>query len=257
FILCLKEGIEQALFFIGGGAHTYGNYTDVPYYVPKITAKPLLGRLTNSGFVLEKPQCIFHQYPSDEVWLVIVNNSVLPQLDVPVNLSTPVESIDFERNQYFHIHKTLGSEFPCTDTFGNTADLLLVGSDSVCNTTFCNKPLSTGPFRAIFVVLNNNISIAQSRWSDLITLNPGLQPPVIPNPPRRSAGMIIIVVILSILLAILLACLIAVLATGSKDICWRRSIDNKPLIHLEMVRHYYNYNKHSVYVVHTEYKLMK
>ncbi|KAM8977119.1 uncharacterized protein RCH25_039179 [Pelodytes ibericus] len=230
---------------------------DVPYYVPHITPKPLLGKLTFSGFVLEQPQCIFNQYPSSDIWLVVALNSIIPQLN-DTQLATPAPYSSFATNQYYHILKTRGSDYPCSDTYGAMVAMMSVGSEKDCtDIAFCNGLLPLlGSYRVKFVVLDMNSSVLMvgSRWSEVIILQTGKNSSEIdPWPMRRSAGMIIITVILSVLLAILLACLIAALATGSKDICWRRKINNEAFATLEMI--FNRYHKHSVYVEHSQHKL--
>ncbi|XP_053313285.1 uroplakin-3b-like [Spea bombifrons] len=241
--------------FLGTLALTFA---DVPYYVPQITTKPLLGKLTLSGFVLEQPQCIFNQYSGNDIWLVVALNSVVPKLNY-THLSTPSPYSRFETNKFYHILKTLGSEYPCSDTSVKTAAMLEVGSASSCtNVTFCNGALSkTGPYRVKFVVLsmNGTVMINETRWSDLISLKTGQNPSQIePWPARRSAGMIIITVILSVLLAVLLACLIAALITRSKDVCWCKEINNEAFVNMEVID---NYNTHPIYVSHSQHKLTK
>ncbi|CAH2222606.1 Hypothetical predicted protein [Pelobates cultripes] len=232
-------------------------FADVPYYVPKITTKPLLGKVTYSGFVIEKPQCIFNQYPSSDVWVVIAQNAIVPKLN-RTSLSTPVNSSFLDSQNYYHIFKTLGSDYPCTDTYGNAVDLFMVGSETNCTgISFCNPPLPLlGSYRVKFVVLNNTGLVVESRWSDLISLQTGQNRSLIDTSIKNhSAGMKVITIMLSILLAILTACLIAALVIGSKDVCWYRKLDNLPLVYMEMVRNYYN--MHAVYVIHTRYKLME
>ncbi|KAM4700317.1 uroplakin-3b-like [Discoglossus pictus] len=205
---------------------------DVPFYVPQITQKALPGKLTSSTFALDQPQCIFNQYPTNDVWLVVALDSVVPGITDDM-LATPVRYSLFNTTKYYHILRVRGADYPCSDTYGNTVAILLVGNELNCTEpTYCNGPLPvTGPYRVKFVVLNTTGLATASRWSEKFTLRTGKKPESIDTwPGRRSAGMIIIVTILSVLIAILLACLITALVIGWGGICWCRTIDNSDAV---------------------------
>ncbi|KAM9320065.1 uroplakin-3b [Gastrophryne carolinensis] len=234
---------------------------DTPFYVPQITFKPFPGKVTYSGFTLDEPQCIFHQYNESDVWLVVALNSVVPALTA-ANLGNPVPYSSFQTKNYYHIYTRIASNYLCLDTAPKLNGLISVGNETNCtNVYYCNGPLTkTGPYRVKFVILNNNNTLVTStRWSEVISLNTGLSPSNLnPWPERRSAGMIVIVVILSVLLAVLLACLIAALAVGSKDICWCHIIDNEDFLakdedsesHVDVVNMLYV--PHKIYQTHSK-----
>ncbi|XP_053563373.1 uroplakin-3b-like [Bombina bombina] len=207
---------------------------DVQFYVPQLTLTKMLGKVTLTSFVLDQPQCIFNQYPTNDVWLVIALDKVVPDI-TDTMLSTPSRYALFAQNrtEYYHILRVRGADYPCTDTQTNIYTFLKVGAQVNCTEpTFCNGPLTLfGPYRVKFVILNSTGLVNATRWSEKIPLRTAKPYSDIDTfPAKRSAGMIVITVILSVLLAILLICLIAALIVGSKDICWCREIDNRESI---------------------------
>ncbi|XP_069827345.1 uroplakin-3b-like [Dendropsophus ebraccatus] len=238
-----------------------GTFAVVRYYVPQVTAKPVLGKLTNNSFALDQPQCIFQQYNTTDVWLVIATDTVVPKLTVR-DLSNPSDYKLLPTKNYYHLYQMPAANFPCSDTAPRTKAMIPVGTQFNCvNVSFCNGILTVnGPYRVKFVLLNNTTLVQETRWSDQINLLAGKSSNTIDTtwPGRHSAGMIVIVVILSVLLAILLACLIAALIVGSKDICWCRTIDNEGfLVKEELGLENYNippYRPHSVYMTHSRWK---
>ncbi|XP_069613414.1 uroplakin-3b-like protein 1 isoform X2 [Ranitomeya imitator] len=232
---------------------------EVRYYVPQVTTKPLLGRLTNNSFALDQPQCIFNLYNTTDVWLVVALNSVVPKL-TEYDLSTPYDYKLFPTKHYYHIYQQPAAKYPCADTVPEFKALIPVGIEMVCgNVSFCNGILTeNGPYRVKFVLLNNTTLTRETRWSEKFNLITGMNKSTIDTGPgRRSAGMIVIVVILSVLLAILLAFLIAAIAVGSKDICWCRTLDNEGfLVKEELDLDDYNippYRPHSIYMTHSKW----
>ncbi|XP_072262905.1 uroplakin-3b-like protein 1 [Pyxicephalus adspersus] len=228
---------------------------DVPFYVPQITYKPLQGKLTLSSFTLDEPQCIFQQYNTSTVWLVVALNSVVPNL-TDANLRNPVEYSSFQQNNYYHIYPRTAANYPCSDTAPKPIAMLPVGIEDNCTMVkFCNGRLpKVGPYRVKFVVLNtNNTMVKATRWSEVINLRTAINSSILdPWPKGRSTGMIVLVVILSVLLAILLACLIAALVLGSKDVCWCYTIDNEGFLVKEELN-MDDYAAHTSYVPHMMY----
>ncbi|KAE8624902.1 hypothetical protein XENTR_v10006088 [Xenopus tropicalis] len=189
---------------------------DIPYYVPQITTKPILGKLTSSSFVLEQPQCIFQQYKTSLVWLVVALNRVIPQLSY-TQLSNPANISSFETNGFYHTLPVFGGDYPCADTSGQLSAMIYVGSDVNCsNPLFCNGPVpSRGTYRVRFVVLNGTVMETGTRWSEVITMHIAINSSTIKTEPKRpSSGMIVIITILASLLFILLVCLIAAVSLG-------------------------------------------
>ncbi|KAM5181335.1 uroplakin-3b-like [Mantella aurantiaca] len=230
---------------------------DVPFYVPQITYKPFSGKLTSSTFTLDEPQCIFQQYNTSTVWLVVALDSVVRYL-TDANLSNPVNSSSFQKNNYYHIYPRTAASYPCSDNEPKPVAMLPVGPENCANNTSCNSSLTkAGPYRVKFVVLNNNTMVTSTRWSEVINLRTGMNSSILTFSERRSAGMIVIVVILSVLVAILLACLIAAIAVGSKDICWCHKIDNEGFLvkeDVDMEEYVINttYLPHNLYMTHSK-----
>ncbi|XP_075707244.1 uroplakin-3b-like [Rhinoderma darwinii] len=231
---------------------------EVRFYVPQVTMKSVLGRLTNNSFALDEPQCIFHQYNTTEVWLVIALDKVVPNL-TEKDLSNPSTYSSFQTKKYYHIYQMPAANYTCSDTAPKAKAMVPVGIEANCSTlSFCNGILTeNGPYRVKFVLLNNTNLRQETRWSEKISLRTATSRTSIGTwPGGRSAGMIVIVVILSVLLAILLAFLIAAIATGSKDICWCRTIDNEGFLgkeELDMDSFQITpYRPHSIYVTHSK-----
>ncbi|XP_073471299.1 uroplakin-3b-like [Aquarana catesbeiana] len=199
---------------------------DLTAYVPQLTNSPIPGRVTASTFVLDQPQCLFGSNSSNTVWLVVakstasLNNSLL-QTKTPYSV--------FSTTGYYHTFENLESFYGCS----STPQYIRVGNDSVCSitNTYCNKYLPQGTYKVKFVVINNaSILIDQTNWSDLITLNAGMDPARIDTwPGARSGCMIVITSILSVLLAIVFAALIGTFIIGSKNLsCFTQKTPSKP-----------------------------
>ncbi|XP_073526656.1 uroplakin-3b-like [Phyllobates terribilis] len=232
---------------------------EVRYYIPQVTTKSVLGRLTNNSFALDEPQCIFHLYNTTDVWLVVALNTVIPRLTVN-DLSNPSDYKLFPTKHYYHIYQQPAATYPCADTVPKPKALIPVGIEMYCgNVSFCNGILTeNGPYRVKFVLLNNTTLARETRWSEKFNLLTGKNTSTIDTGiGRYSAGMIVIVVILSVLLAFLLAFLIAAISLGSKDICWCRTIDNEGfLAKEELYLDEFNippYRPHSIYLTHSKW----
>ncbi|KAI6074261.1 Uroplakin-3b-like [Aix galericulata] len=181
------------------------------------------GQITASTFVLEQPRCAFDDATAigttTSIWLVVAEaaasvsftNSVQPGLPQWAFQNFPTNT-----SAYLTLNATILS-YPCSK---NTSEItvLRVGSETSCakNTAVptCNGPLpGPGPYKVKFLALNGTEPVAESRWSEPITLRTAQQPPSSPGAGgKRSAEMIAITSILSILLAVLLAGLVATLA---------------------------------------------
>ncbi|XP_040192811.1 uroplakin-3b-like protein 1 isoform X2 [Rana temporaria] len=141
------------------------------------------------------------------------------------NLSTPVKYTSFINNlsNYYHTLPMPAGAYPCSNGLINA---LLIGSQKNCpGDTFCNGPLKNDTYRVKFILLSSTGIFNQTQWSDTI-LVPKLE--VFREkvePEGRSRGMIVLTSILSVLLAILVISLIAALAIGSRDICWKQTLN--------------------------------
>ncbi|XP_053311928.1 uroplakin-3b-like [Spea bombifrons] len=206
--------------------------SDVPSYVPAIPNKDIIGNVTSTTFLLSQPQCIFDQYSTNEVWLVVALWNVTAYLN-DKNLSVPVNHSEFSSKTFYHTLRVFGSEFPCNNTNTSTLAILRVGSEKDCNgTSFCNAPLPpSGSYQVKFVVLNSSGLVTATNWSNTISLKKVDNYSTIDTSPgRRSGGMIVITTILSVLLGILLACSVASMVIGSKNIMWRETLDTEKVI---------------------------
>ncbi|XP_071992418.1 uroplakin-3b-like protein 1 [Engystomops pustulosus] len=226
---------------------------EVRYYVPQVTVKQVLGRLTNNSFALDDPQCIFQQYNTSDVWIVIALDNVVPSLTVQ-NVGKPSGYNLFQTKKYYHLYQMPANNYTCSDAQPKDKALIPVGTQFNCNNvSFCNGILTNnGPYRVKFVLLNSTALVQETRWSEKFNLLTGKNTTTIDiGPGGRSAGMIVIVVILSVLLTLLLAFLIAALAIGSKDICWCRVLENEFLgVELNYIP---RYQTHKFYTTHSKW----
>ncbi|NXL70633.1 UPK3B protein, partial [Leptocoma aspasia] len=219
-------------------------------YKPALTQKPpLKGVRTTSTFVLDQPRCVFEGYGNAVIWLVVAldkdkaefNSSARPGTD-----ATAFQGFPDPVRAYMTLNATLGS-YPCPKPEGDIT-VLRVGSETSCardvTRPTCNGPLShPGPYRVKFLALNGSVPVAETGWSEPITLREAKSPNSISTTGSgHSAGMIAITAILSILFAILLAGLVAMLVFWGSDSFSGSSTFSKP--ESVSVR---RYNTHHVY----------
>ncbi|NXG49701.1 UPKL2 protein, partial [Psilopogon haemacephalus] len=148
---------------------------------------------------------------------------------------------------YMTLNTTL-LNYPCPKPDGEIT-VLRVGSETSCahdpSRPNCNGPLPKNPgtYRVKFLAWNGSSPVAETRWSEPITLRTAQHPSSIAVPGRgHSGGMIALTAILSILFAILLAGLLAMLVFWGSDTCGGSSSFSKP--EAVSVR---RYNTHHVY----------
>uniref|UniRef100_A0A8B9M1K3 Uncharacterized protein n=1 Tax=Accipiter nisus TaxID=211598 RepID=A0A8B9M1K3_9AVES len=194
---------------------------DEHLYKPKLSAaSPTLGGLTTSStFTLEQPRCVFTNLQDDIViWLVVAVPKAVPNFQNSVMPGSPeraFQKFPTSALAYMTLNTTL-LNYPCHKP-PREITVLRVGSETSCakdNTRpTCNGPLpGPGPYRVKFLALNDSNPVAETAWSDPITLKTARQLSSIPTTGSgHSAGMIALTSILSILFAILLAGLVAVL----------------------------------------------
>ncbi|KAM4045436.1 uroplakin-3b-like [Anomaloglossus baeobatrachus] len=201
---------------------------EVRYYIPQVTTKPILGRVTNNSFALDEPQCIFHMYNTTNVWLVVALNTAFSALN-DSDFGTPVPYSAYKNgsSEYYHTLLVSAGKYPCSNSQPASDKLIQIGATSSCaSIQFCNGELNNNyTYRVRFVLLDNMGVYNKTQWSEEIKLQK-----VIPFQGSifwssgRSGGMIVLTSILSVLLAILLVCFIAALTIGSKNIYWKRSM---------------------------------
>lgn len=204
------------------------NASDISVYIPKI-ASDLITNVTDNAFVLVQPNCIFNEYTTTNVWLVIALNKSFSTLN-DSDLGTPVPYASYINGlyQYYHTLLVSAGQYPCSTSNTASKNVIQVGCESCTTNPFCNGKLSNKEtYRVKFVLLNSSGIFDETQWSSEISLAQDI--PFQGNvwPSGRSGGMIVVTSILSVLLAILLICLITALVFGSRDICFKRTILNE------------------------------
>ncbi|NWX33040.1 UPK3B protein, partial [Notiomystis cincta] len=219
-------------------------------YTPVLTQSPRLeGQTTASTFVLDQPRCVFEEYGTADIWLVVALEQAVSTFNNSAGPGTPntsFQSFPDPVRAYMTLNATLAN-YPCPKAAGDIT-VLRVGSETSCigdgTRPSCNGPLpGPGPYRVKFLALQGSEPVAETHWSDQIKLKTAQSPGSISTTGSgHSGGMIAITTILSILLAILLAGLVAMLVFWGSDLCGGSSTFSKP--ESVAVR---RYNTHHVY----------
>ncbi|XP_075576297.1 uroplakin-3b-like protein 1 [Pelecanus crispus] len=205
-------------------------------YKPTLASPKLGGVTTTSTFVLEQPRCVFTEMQGNAViWLVVAVPEAVDSFNNSVGPGTPeraFQAFPASAPAYMTLNTTL-LNYPCPKPAGEIT-VLRVGSETSCTRDetrpTCNGPLpSPGPYRVKFLALDGSKPVAETAWSDPITLRTAQAPSNIPAMGSgHSAGMIALTSILSILFAILLAGLVAMLVFWGSDACGGSSTFSKP-----------------------------
>ncbi|NWU92693.1 UPK3B protein, partial [Upupa epops] len=219
-------------------------------YTPELASTELEGWVTTSTFTLKQPRCIFRDHRTAVIWLVVAVPEAVSNFNNSVEPGTPERAFqEFPNNTFAYM--TLNTTFlnyPCPESTEEDITVLRVGSETSCikdeMRPTCNGPLpSPGPYQVKFLALEGSEPVAETRWSEAITLRTAQQPSSLSvTGSGHSASMIAITTILSILFAMLLAGLLAMLVFWSSDACGSSSTFSKP--ELASVR---RYNTHHVY----------
>ncbi|NWV40803.1 UPK3B protein, partial [Grantiella picta] len=188
-------------------------------YTPTLTQTPSLEAVTTaSTFVLEQPRCVFDSYGNADIWLVVALAKATSTFNNTARPGTPETAYQLfpgSVSAYMTLNATLAN-YPCPKPAGEIT-VLRVGSETSCAgdeaRPTCNGPLpNPGPYRVKFLALQGSEPVAETVWSESITLRTAEPPSSISTTGKgHSAGMIAITTILSILFAILLAGLVAML----------------------------------------------
>ncbi|XP_020861510.1 uroplakin-3b-like protein 1 [Phascolarctos cinereus] len=214
-------------------------------YIPVLTRKPLEGSITSSTFTLDQPSGQFNSpilSDTDDIWLVVafsnaINNFTAPQSPQGI----PHTSTFLEKKYYMTIRASRA--LYSNETNAQDIRILRVGNDTKCTGNTCNAPLpGPGPYRVKFLVMNDNGPVAETKWSEDITLIKPEEVSEIRAP--KSTGTIVIIVILSILLSLLFLALVALLVYTCFDICGTKEI-SRPEESVQVRR----YNTHHSYSV--------
>ncbi|KAK2525530.1 uroplakin-3b-like protein 1 [Columba livia] len=219
-------------------------------YIPTLASPSLGGLITASTFTLEQPRCVFSEDPGNPViWLVVAVAEAVNTFNDSVEPGSPERAFQRFPNStpaYMTLNTTL-LNYPCPKRPGDIT-VLRVGSETKCtedeSRPTCNGPLpGPGPYRVKFLSLNGSVPVAQTRWSEPITLRTAQSLSDTPaTGSGHSASMIALTSILSILFAILLAGLVAMLVFWGSDTYSGSSTFSKP--EAVTVR---RYNTHHVY----------
>ncbi|XP_010572207.1 PREDICTED: uroplakin-3b-like protein [Haliaeetus leucocephalus] len=222
---------------------------DVRPYKPKLSTASLGGLTTSSTFTLEQPRCVFNLQEDVVIWLVVAVPKAVPSFNnsvMPGSPKTAFQKFPTSVFAYMTLNTTL-LNYPCHKP-PREITVLRVGSETSCakdNTRpTCNGPLpGPGPYQVKFLALNDSNPVAETAWSDPITLRTARQLSSIPTTGSgRSAGMIALTSILSILFAILLASLVAMLVfCGSNAYSGSSSFSKPEAVTVQ------RYNTHHVY----------
>ncbi|KAM6048925.1 uroplakin-3b-like protein 1 isoform 2-T2 [Theristicus caerulescens] len=205
-------------------------------YTPTLAHTPLGGLTTTSTFVLEQPRCVFTKLQDNAViWLVVAVPKAVENFNNSVGPGTPeraFQGFPGSADAYMTLNTTI-LNYPCPKPPGEIT-VLRVGSETGCikdeTRPTCNGPLpGPGPYRVKFLALNGSEPVAETAWSQPITLRTARPLSSIPAMGSgHSAGMIALTTILSILFAILLAGLVAMLVFWGSDAYGGSSTFSKP-----------------------------
>ncbi|XP_035414954.1 uroplakin-3b-like [Cygnus atratus] len=175
-------------------------------YMPRVPPGALLGKVTATTFVLERPCCVFDRLAntSDAVWLVVAfANASATFRNPPSRADVPL----YEGLPTAHAYMTLETAAAAYACSAPGPAVLRVGGDTACGgqhgQAACNGPLpSPGPYRVKFLVMDCHGPKAETRWSDPILLRRARSLSTVdPMPVRRSSDVVVIASILASLSA--------------------------------------------------------
>ncbi|XP_024287663.1 uroplakin-3b-like protein 1 isoform X1 [Oncorhynchus tshawytscha] len=195
---------------------------------PAINPSNLAAKLTTNSVILTSPSCYFdslanlpcNSTTTCELWLVSAIDTGVNNFDADKNRSNidtlspyPTAFSSNTSKKYFLTKLGLQKDYPCPIAAGT--DYFRVGSDGSCSTPNCNGILpvgSTARFRYVLINPENKTVVAESLWSNNITLYTLKDLESIDNGfAGRSASMIVITSILCSFLALLLLLLLIML----------------------------------------------
>nr|XP_008256199.2 uroplakin-3b isoform X1 [Oryctolagus cuniculus] len=197
-------------------------------YTPQMTAWDLEGKVTATTFSLEQPRCVFdrHAGVAGTVWLVVALSNASRDFRNPQTQAEIPASPQLHTHGHYMTLPLSLAQLPCEDPpgGGGPVALLRVGNDFGCRQRlYCNAPLpGPGPYRVKFLLMDAGGSpVAETRWSDPITLRQGQAPGTIDTwPGRRSGGMIVITSILCTLAGLLLLAFLAASTVRFSSLWW-------------------------------------
>ncbi|XP_032304389.1 uroplakin-3b [Coturnix japonica] len=209
-------------------------------YVPRVAPGAMVGKVTATTFVLERPRCVFDPFSnaSDAVWLVVAfadGETCCREGCWAVHLQLLTPHLCHAASTAFK-NPTSSSEVPpyeglptaraymtlemAAATYGCSAPgpaVLRVGADTTCHSRApCNGPLpSPGPYRVKFLLMGCSGPKAETKWSEPIVLRRARSLSTIdPTPARRGSTTVIIAAILASLAAALTVAMLGAVGYG-------------------------------------------
>uniref|UniRef100_A0A8B9ZB04 Uroplakin-3b n=1 Tax=Anas platyrhynchos TaxID=8839 RepID=A0A8B9ZB04_ANAPL len=152
-------------------------------YEPILTEHKMSGRITGSTFVLEQPRCAFDNVTAvgtaTSIWLVVAEAAAPVSFPTSVQPGLPqwaFQNFPTNTSAYLTLEATI-LNYPCSKNPPEIT-VLRVGSESSCakNSAVptCNGPLpGPGPYKVKFLALNGTEPVAETQWSQPITLRTG------------------------------------------------------------------------------------
>ncbi|XP_030648830.1 uroplakin-3b [Chanos chanos] len=204
-------------------------------YKPEVTLQNFVAKITSNTVILAKPICPFGNLTNltctpdvCEIWLVPALNSAASTFDADktdptiLTLSPYPTAFNNGSKNYFLTKVGIQKDVNCSSSPSN--QYFRVGAEGDCSTANCNGVLpvgSTVKFKYLLVEPTNKTVLADTEWSDNITLYTLKDPNGINTGlPARSGAMVVITTILSVAMAILLLFLLILLIL---TLCYSRS----------------------------------
>ncbi|XP_072496381.1 uroplakin-3b-like protein 1 [Notamacropus eugenii] len=212
-------------------------------YTPVLTGKTLEGSITSSTFTLDQPNGQFNNpniKDTDDIWLVVAFSNAIQNFTAPQSPQGIIHASAFLEKKYYMTIRARRALYS-NETNAQDIRILRVGNETNCTVNSCNTPLpGPGPYRVKFLVMNDNGPVAETKWSEDITLTKPVQ--LSESRAHKSVGTIVIIVILSILLGLLFLALVALLVYTCFDICGTKEI-SRPEDSVQVRK----YNTHHTY----------
>ncbi|NWI15898.1 UPK3B protein, partial [Crypturellus soui] len=146
-------------------------------YEPRAPPQPLAGRVTATTFALDKPFCVFdgHVNASDSVWLAVAFANATAAFRNPASAADIPPYARLRAALSYMTLETPAGAYACP---ARSSGILRVGSNTTCGAergpASCNGPLpSPGPYRVKFLALGPRGPVAETRWSEPISLRQG------------------------------------------------------------------------------------
>ncbi|KAL2095022.1 hypothetical protein ACEWY4_009741 [Coilia grayii] len=200
-------------------------------HAPTVTPLNYVGKITTNTVILTTPSCYFSNLTfcnqtDCEVWLVPALNSSISTFDADkrnsnvLSLSPYPSAFTTNTSKNYFVTKVgLLKDFLCPSTSGRA--YFRVGSEGNCPTANCNGVLpegSTVNFKYLLLDPTNNTILAETKWSDDISLHTLQSLDAIDDSlPGRSAAMVVITTILSVAAFLLLVLLLTMVMLA---LCW-------------------------------------